>query len=90
MQRMSPRPRLVPSPEAPVTPLRRGRPPERIRVIVQRRIRGEEPVTHDVLWPKGWPLPEVGTIVHAGPLAGWVEHLEFDLDGERILLVLRG
>ena len=67
----------------------RGRPPERIRVLIRQRHRGEEPTDHDVLWPKGWPLPEVGSVVAAGPVAGFVEHIEFDVDAARILVVLR-
>lgn len=67
-----------------------GRPPERIRVTVRRRVRNQdEPVTHDLLWPKGWPLPQSGDIVTAGPIAGWVEHIEFDADAQRIIIALR-
>jgi hypothetical protein len=66
-----------------------GRPQERIRVIVRQKVRGADPLDHDVLWPKGWPLPEVGSVVMAGPLAGFVEHIEFDLDAARILVILR-
>ena len=66
-----------------------GRPPERIRIVIRQKQRGADPIDHDVLWPKGWPLPEVGSVVMAGPMAGFVEHLEFDVDAARVLVVLR-
>lgn len=61
-----------------------GRPPERIRVEVRRRDDVE-----DILWPKGWPLPEPGTILHGDVLAGWVEHCEYNIPAGRIIVVLR-
>ena len=69
---------------AAVTEKPLGRPPERIRVEVRRRDDIE-----DILWPKGWPLPEPGTILHGDVLAGWVDHVEFNVPAQRILVVLR-
>ena len=55
-----------------------------IRVEVRRRDEVE-----DILWPKGWPLPEPGTILHGDVLAGWVEHCEYNIPAGRIIVVLR-
>lgn len=70
-----------------------GRPPERISVLIRRRNRDlpfdVEWVEERLVWPKGWPLPDVGSVVSAGPLSGFVEHLEFDLDAQVVLVVLR-
>ena len=65
-----------------------GRPPERIMVTVRRRERGGH-IDEDVVWPKNWPLPGAGSTVAAGPLSGFVEYVEFDVDAQRILIVLR-
>ena len=66
-----------------------GRPPERMRVTVSRKQMNQPAMTEDVLWPKGWPLPTSYDIVAAGALQGFVEHIEFDTDAERILIALR-
>lgn len=67
-----------------------GRPPERTRVTVMKRAhRDHDAILVDVLWPKGWSLPEPGSTVSAGVLKGFVEYVEFDVDAQRILVVLR-
>lgn len=65
-----------------------GRPPERLRVTVRQRIM-REMVTEDVTWPKGWPLPDQGAVFQGHVLQGWVEHVEFDVRTERVIVVLR-
>jgi len=64
-----------------------------VRVTLRRKVRngseGPEYVNHDVAWPAGWPLPTANDIVSGGPLAGWVEHVEYDTDAARVLIVLR-
>ena len=67
----------------------RGRPPERIRVSVMKKRRDDAPLAEDVLWPKNWPLPNTYDTVLAGPVAGFVEHIEYDLDSERVVIWLR-
>lgn len=69
-----------------------GRPPERIRVRLSKKIRanGEvEMLDEDQVWPKGWPLPEQGSIVIGEVLGGLVDHVEFHLPSERVIVVLR-
>lgn len=70
-----------------------GRPPERINVLIRRRNRDPqfdvEWVEERVTWPKGWPLPDVGSVVMAGPVAGFCDHVEFDLDAQLVLILLR-
>ena len=66
-----------------------GRPPERIRVIVRMRQRGGDPIEEDLLWPKGWPLPDSGSIFSGHTIGGWVEHVEFDVVAQRVIVVLR-
>ena len=59
-----------------------------IRVMVRQRIQREW-VIEDVVWPKGWPLPEQGAIFQGHTLQGWVEHIEMDIVTQRIIVVLR-
>ena len=66
-----------------------GRPPERIRVEVRQRVRNGTEITEDVLWPKGWPMPESGMIFKGDTLAGWIEHVELDLPAQKIVVILR-
>lgn len=67
-----------------------GRPPERVRVQVRQYDRRlSDTVFEDVLWPKGWPLPEAGSVVSGDTLGGWVEHVEFDLPAQRVVIILR-
>ena len=68
-----------------------GRPPERIRVTLIRKRRGDEAEdpTEDLVWPKNWPIPEVGSVVVGHVLGGWVDHIEFVLDSERIWISMR-
>ena len=66
-----------------------GRPPERLRVTIRRRLRVGEHMEEDVTWPKGWPLPDAGAIVSGHTVAGWVEHVEMDIVAQRIIVVLR-
>lgn len=61
-----------------------GRPPERIKVEVRRRDEIE-----DVLWPKGWPLPESGMVFLGEVVSGWVEHIELNLPAQRVIVILR-
>lgn len=65
-----------------------GRPPERIQVTIRQRVQREW-VTEDVVWPKGWPLPEQGAIFQGHTLQGWVEHVEFNVVSQRVIVVLR-
>lgn len=65
-----------------------GRPPERIQVTVRQRVMREW-VTEDVTWPKGWPLPDQGSVFQGKTLQGWVEHIELDVVAQRIIVVLR-
>jgi hypothetical protein len=61
-----------------------------VRVTISKRVRrDEEPVEEEVVWPRGWPLPDAGTIVLGRELGGWVEHVELDLKEERVIVVLR-
>jgi hypothetical protein len=46
-------------------------------------------IDEDMLWPKGWPIPEPGQVVAAGVLKGFVEYVEFDVDAQRVLVYLR-
>lgn len=43
----------------------------------------------EVAWPRGWPLPDAGTIVLGREIAGWVSHCEMDVKEERVIVVLR-
>lgn len=64
--------------------------PQGIRVTISKRVhRGDDPVEEEVVWPRGWPLPDAGTIVLGHKIGAFVEHVEFDLPNERILVVLR-
>lgn len=64
--------------------------PQGMRVTISKRVhRGDDPVEEEVVWPRGWPLPDAGTIVLGKELSGWVSHWEADLVNERILIVLR-
>jgi hypothetical protein len=64
--------------------------PQGIRVTISKRTRrGEDPVEEEVVWPRGWPLPDAGTIVLGKELSGWLEHAEMDLVNGRVILVLR-
>lgn len=65
-----------------------GRPPERVRVRITKKVRGEA-LDEDVLWPKGWPFPEPGTVVIGDAIGGFVEHVEFHLPSQRLLVILR-
>lgn len=66
-----------------------GRPPERMRVIVRMRRRNEAPLEEELLWPKGWPLPDSGAVFSGAVVGGWVEHVEFDVVAQRVIVVLR-
>lgn len=77
----------APKPPDRLSPV--GRPPERIRVIVRQRQRGHDPIEEDVLWPKGWPLPDSGSVFSGAVVGGWVEHLEWDVVAQRVIIVLR-
>lgn len=59
-----------------------------LRVTVRQRI-AREWVTEDVDWPKGWPLPEQGAVFQGHTLQGFVEHIEFNVVTQRVLIVLR-
>lgn len=65
-----------------------GRPPERVRVRLTKKARNGD-LDEDVLWPKGWPFPEPGTVVIGESIGGFVEHVEFHLPSLRLLIVLR-
>ncbi len=61
-----------------------------MRVTISKRVRrGEDPVEEEVVWPRGWPVPDAGTIVLGRELSGWVEHVEMDVENERLIVVLR-
>ena len=75
-------------PEVPASP-QSEIPASGIRVTIRRKQSREDPIDHDVLWPTGWPIPSEGSIVAAGPVAGWVDHIEFDVDAVRVLILLR-
>lgn len=71
-----------------------GRPPERIHVLIRRRNRdpqfkGVEWTEESVVWPKGWPLPDVGSVVSTKVVQGFVEFCEFDIEAQRIVIILR-
>ena len=56
----------------------RGRPPERISVIVNfGRSFTTTGQAETVPWPKGWPFPSVGDHISVGDRSGFVEHLSF-------------
>jgi hypothetical protein len=42
-----------------------------------------------IVWPPGWPLPTQGMILLGRELAGWVEHVELDIAGAQVIVVLR-
>lgn len=66
--------------------------PPQVRVVLRKRIRGAtspEALEEEVVWPRGWPLPDAGMIVLGKAIGGWVEHVELDAANERILVVLR-
>ena len=61
-----------------------------MRVHLHSRARLGRPETGEVvLWPTGWPLPEIGSVVLGESVTGWVDHIEFDLPNGRIQVVLR-
>ena len=65
-------------------------PPQGVRVTIRKPVRREEePVEEEAVWPRGWPLPDAGTIVLGRDVGGWTSHVEMDLVNERIIVVLR-
>lgn len=87
---MSPRPAAKPAPPPePIPPMEAWSeaPPPPLRVVIRKRVRdGFDDEVAD--WPRGWPLPESGSIVIGRRLGGFVGHVEFDLAAARVLIVL--
>ncbi len=42
-----------------------------------------------VAWPKLWPLPHAGEMVTHSGVSGFVDHLEYRLDDNIVVIILR-
>jgi hypothetical protein len=79
----------MPARAASVDSPKAGRPIERLRVLARRRDVVDGWLEEDVLWPKNWPLPAAGSIFSGHVVAGFVEHVEFDLPAQRLIVKVR-
>jgi hypothetical protein len=60
-----------------------------VTVLIRRRVRNDEYAEEEAVWPKGWPLPQEGSILLGHSVSGRVEHVEWDLPNLRVLVVVR-
>lgn len=71
-------------------PKPRGRPVERLHAIVRFKVGLSSPTAdHEVVWPKGWPTPHQNDQVFIGGQSGFVTHLTYDLEANRLIVNCR-